>query len=68
MNPSMIGDLAKCREAELRMSRAPRVARSAWQRRPRGRRAALRGALLRGRALLGRFLLEAGLHLLATSD
>jgi hypothetical protein len=28
----------------------------------------MKSARLRGRALLGRFLLEAGLHLLATSD
>jgi hypothetical protein len=68
VNPSMIEDLAKYREAELRMSRAPKAARSGRRVGSRGRSAAMRGARLRGRALLGRFLVEAGLHLLATSD
>jgi hypothetical protein len=68
MNPSMIQGLAKCRQAELSLSRASSVARYGSQGRPRARSAAMKGARLRGRALLGRFLLEAGLHLLATSD
>lgn len=68
MNPSMIQGLAKYREAELRLSRASSAAPYGSRGRPRGRSAAMKSARLRGRALLGRFLLEAGLHLLATSD
>jgi hypothetical protein len=64
----MIQDLAKCRQAELRLSGASSAARYGSQGRPRGRAAAQKGGRRRGRALLGRFLLEAGLHLLATSD
>jgi hypothetical protein len=69
MNPNMAQDLVKCREAELRMSRGPGAARPAWQRRRRGRHpGGSRRALLRGRALIGRLLVEAGLHLLATTE
>lgn len=68
MNPSMIQDLAKCREAELRMSRSPRAARRDWRRGPRHRSATFRKARLRSRSLLGRVLVEAGLHLIATSE
>lgn len=67
MNPSMIQGLAKCREAELRLSRASSAARYGSRGRQWGRSAAMKGIRLRGRALLGRFLVEAGLHLLATS-
>jgi hypothetical protein len=68
MNPLMAEDLVKCREAELRTSRAPNVARPSGQEGPQGRSAASRRALLRGRALSGRLLLEAGLHLLAATE
>ncbi len=67
MNPRMIQDLAKLREAELRMSMTPRVTRSGVAE-GRGRPFVSRHVLLRGRALLGRVLVEAGLHLLATTD
>jgi hypothetical protein len=67
VNSRMIEDLAKLREAELRMSTAPRVTRSAEEE-GRGRQFVSRHVLLRGRALLGRLLVEAGLHLLATID
>ena len=69
MNPNMAQELVRCREAELRMSRGARVARPGSQRGRRGRRSGgSRRALLRGRALIGRLLLEAGLHLLTTSE
>ncbi len=68
MNSRMIEDLAKLREAELRMSMTPRVARSGWEEAGPGRPFVSRHVLLRGRARLGRLLVEAGLHLLATTD
>lgn len=68
MNPSMIQDLAKCREAELRMSRSPRAARLDRRRGPRRRPAVVRNVRLRARSLIGRVLVEAGLHLIATSE
>ncbi|MGD0810160.1 MAG: hypothetical protein ABSA91_10690 [Acidimicrobiales bacterium] len=68
MNPSMVQDLAKCREAELRMSRTSNAARRARREGWCGRSAVFRNARLRGRALLGRLLVEAGLHLITTSE